>query len=101
MFSITQSCVFFWNRIPKATAYSTLRISRDILRETIPKFFKMKRWPFVLSVIEMVFAAESLSVKHFYHSRKEFRKFFEKCLIEIVKCLENPIFEDKDCIVVR
>lgn len=87
--------------MPKAMAYSTLKISRDILQETIPKFLKMKRWPFVLSVIEMVFAAESLSLKHAYHSHKEFKKFFEKCLTEIVKCLEDPKFEDKDCIVVH
>lgn len=87
--------------MPKATAYSTLKISRDILQETIPKFRNMKSWPFVLSVIEMVFAAESLSVKYFYHSHKEFEKFFEKCLNEIVKCLEDPNFQDQDCIIVR
>lgn len=80
----------------------TLRISRYILQETVPTFRKMKRWLFVLTVIEVVFAAESLSAKCFYGFDKDFDEFFfEKCLNEIVKCLEDPNFEDQECITVR
>lgn len=60
----------------------------------------MKRWFFVFLVIEMVFVVELFFLKYVYYFYKEFKKFFEKCLIEIVKCFEDLKFEDKDCIVV-
>lgn len=74
-----------------------LKISRDILKETLPRFKEMKRWPFVLSVIEMFFAAESLSAKYFLDSHKE----FEKCITEVVKCFDDLKLKDTECIKVR
>lgn len=78
-------------------AYFTLKISRDILKETLLKFRKIKIWPFVLSVIEMYFAAESLSAKYLFDSHKE----FENCLSEVIKCFDDLKIGDKESIKVR
>lgn len=87
--------------MPEKTAYLAWKISRDILKDTIPKFVKMKRWPFVLSVIEMVFATESLGAKYFRVSNREFITFSKQILTTIVECLEKIKLEDNECIDVR
>lgn len=76
-------------------------ISWDILNFTIPKFVKMKRWPFVLPVIEMVFATESLTAKCFRGSNKEFTTFSKQILITIFECLEKMKLEHNEFIDVR
>lgn len=89
--------------MPEKTAYLAWRISRDILKDTIPKFEKMKRWPYVLTVIEMVFATESLAAKCFRVSNmcREFTTFSKQILTTIVECLEKIKLEDNECIDVR
>lgn len=76
-------------------------ISWDILNDTMPKFVKMKRWPFVLPVIEMVFATESLTAKCFRVSNRGFTTFIKKILTTIVECLEKMKLEHNECIDVR
>lgn len=61
----------------------------------------MKRWPFVLPVIEMVFATESLTAKCFRGSNKGFTTFSKQILTTIVKCLEKMKLEHNECIDVR
>ncbi|XP_065928089.1 uncharacterized protein [Magallana gigas] len=73
-------------------------ISWDILNFTIPKFVKMKRWPFVLPVIEMVFATESLTAKCFRGSNKGFTTFSKQILITIFECLEKMKLEHNEFI---
>lgn len=97
--SFTYNCiltVFFNNRIQKKAACFTLKICRDILKETMLKF-KKKRLPLVQSVIELFLAAESLSAKYLLDSLQE----FEKCLSEVVKCFDDLKMGDKECIKVR
>lgn len=61
----------------------------------------MKRWTFVLPVIEMVFATESLTAKCFRGSNKGFTTFSKQILTTIVKCLEKMKLEHNECIDVR
>lgn len=89
------------NRIPEETAYLSWMISWDILKDTIPKFVEMKRWPFFLTVIEMVFATESLTAKCFCVSNKGFSTFSKKILTTIVECLEKMKLDHNECIDVR